>query len=758
MYFKKHVSLLWSIVLLLVAGRHGYSQQGTAAVNKDSLLKVLAASGNDSMRSFLYNELGRAYGNEKEYKTAIQYFQQALPYKERAGDYISLSKANYNIANSYVALLDINTAISYFEKAKKYAEKPGSGQFLPQIFRGLIGAENSIGNSAQALDHSQQLLKLAEMTSDKKLAGLAYYFIGYHYHVVGNYDKALQNYTSALTKYESVKDTGMIASLQINIGEYYFNKENLDSAAKYFNRSLETYTLLHDKEKIATLFGRLGSIYSARKEYDSVVSMSKRSMALVRELGDKRLLSYFGYQAEVARFIKLYSSAAAVDNKPVFDRAQKEILTDIIKNMGDNLQLYQQQVVNHLEISNMYNGLSFAKEMNQDYAGALNDFKVYTAYRDSLVNTENIKQFADVEAKYAFEKSRDSLQLLEEQKRLELQKEIALNSLRFEYERKRALAKTEEERKRLMLEEDLKRKMIESTYTRNREEAKAKYTQDMALARAEREKQEALSRLELRRSNNIRNMSLAGAGLLLLLAAGAVWAYTQKRRDNKLIAAEKTRSDNLLLNILPEEVAEELKRNGRSTARRYDEVTVLFTDFVNFTTMSEQLSPEALVAELNVCFTAFDHILERHGLEKIKTIGDAYLAVSGLPVRNQQHAVHAVNAALDIVDFVEKRKTEVSWGLDIRVGINSGPLVAGIVGVRKFAYDIWGDTVNTASRMESNSVSGRINISESTYQLVKDTFICSHRGKMAVKNKGDMDMYFVEKHVILLSKPDHQIF
>ncbi|WP_118975418.1 adenylate/guanylate cyclase domain-containing protein [Taibaiella koreensis] len=218
-------------------------------------------------------------------------------------------------------------------------------------------------------------------------------------------------------------------------------------------------------------------------------------------------------------------------------------------------------------------------------------------------------------------------------------------------------------------------------------------------------------------------------------------------RQKKEIELEKKKSDELLLNILPAEIAEELKRKGESKAQLYDEATVLFTDFVNFTRISEQLGVEELLEELNINFTAFDRIMEKYGLEKIKTIGDAYLAVSGLPVAHPRHAQQAVFAALDILDFVAARQKQVPYGLDIRIGINSGALIAGIIGVKKFAYDIWGDTVNTAARMEQSSAAGRINISENTYQLIKGEFVCTHRGKIDAKHKGEMDMYFVEKSI-----------
>jgi len=205
---------------------------------------------------------------------------------------------------------------------------------------------------------------------------------------------------------------------------------------------------------------------------------------------------------------------------------------------------------------------------------------------------------------------------------------------------------------------------------------------------------------------------------------------------------EKEKSDSLLHNILPAEIIEELKETGHSKARLFNHVTVLFSDFVNFTSISEHLAPEELVSEIDFCFKAFDQIMERNGMEKIKTIGDAYLAVCGMPIENEFHARNTVRAGIEILDFIKQRKKE-GGVFDVRIGINTGSLVAGIVGVKKFAYDIWGDTVNTASRMEQNSGIGRINVSGCTYELIKNDFECTYRGKIEAKHKGMIDMYFV---------------
>jgi adenylate cyclase len=210
------------------------------------------------------------------------------------------------------------------------------------------------------------------------------------------------------------------------------------------------------------------------------------------------------------------------------------------------------------------------------------------------------------------------------------------------------------------------------------------------------------------------------------------------------IQLEKEKSDELLLNILPPKVADDLKEFGHSDPQLFPDVSVFFSNVVGFTSLSKDLEPKVLIEELSDIFTNFDLIADRYDCQRIKTFGDGYLCVSGMPVADSRHAQNLLNAALEIVQYLKLRNetSKITW--QIRVGINSGPVIGGIVGIKKYIYDVFGDKINTASRMESNSESMKINISQHTWEIVKNEFKITPRGEFEVKGKGAMRMYFVE--------------
>ena len=212
-------------------------------------------------------------------------------------------------------------------------------------------------------------------------------------------------------------------------------------------------------------------------------------------------------------------------------------------------------------------------------------------------------------------------------------------------------------------------------------------------------------------------------------------------KHNKIITLEKEKADKLLLNILPARVANDLKETGKTKPECFKNVTVFFSDIVGFTQLSAKLDPDVLIDELNRLFTAFDNIVEKHQCERIKTIGDAYLCVCGLPSENSSHAENIVQSAIEIIKYLEKRTAQIKW--EVRIGIHTGKVIGGVVGIKKYIYDVFGDTINTASRMETHSVPMKINISETTYHQIKDKFKVIERGLIPVKGKGSMKMYFI---------------
>jgi class 3 adenylate cyclase len=276
---------------------------------------------------------------------------------------------------------------------------------------------------------------------------------------------------------------------------------------------------------------------------------------------------------------------------------------------------------------------------------------------------------------------------------------------------------------------------------------KAENAAEMAKLQSEKAQDElALQSLQQKRQQLILWITGITALLLIVIALGTFRRYHYMKKTSKIISRERDRAESLLLNILPKQTASELKENGKVKAQRYNAASVLFTDFRNFTKHAEEVDPGLLVKSLDYYFSYFDTLMDKYGLEKIKTLGDAYMCAAGIPFPVEDHARRVVDAALEMLDFVEEAKHQDEAEhirFDIRIGINSGPVVAGVVGTKKFAYDIWGDTVNIAARMESASVPGKVNVAEHTYQLIKDRYQCQYRGEIEAKNRGKLKMYFV---------------
>lgn len=359
--------------------------------------------------------------------------------------------------------------------------------------------------------------------------------------------------------------------------------------------------------------------------------------------------------------------------------------------------------------------------------------------RQKSFEVQSSKQEAQ-RAKIEYEKAKRELQL----KQAELQNTQQLIELaKLELAQTDSLLQSAEMRNRIILEE--KRKQEDSLVILKKEQQVNEL--QLKAQKLELQAQQAKTRLYI---------IVAAISLSLFSIIGVLFASRQKtlrelHAKNQIIEEEKKRSDELLLNVLPEEVMHELKASGRTQARNYPNATVLFADIKGFTKISEKLSPDELIEALDTYFERFDKVIEKYGIEKIKTIGDAYVCAGGIPSKNICKPETVVKAALEFQDEVAKLRIEREklgkQTFEFRIGLHTGPLIAGVIGVKKFAYDIWGDTVNMAARMQQESEAGKVNISQDTYELVKDSFACVHRGKHDAKNKGEVDMYFVEKAV-----------
>ncbi len=325
--------------------------------------------------------------------------------------------------------------------------------------------------------------------------------------------------------------------------------------------------------------------------------------------------------------------------------------------------------------------------------------------------------------------------------------EDLIDSLQTEVGKKRS------ENSKAMLYENIG---TEYNYLKNYKAAKENYTEALDIYNKQDNEKGAARMTEM---NKQMDRSMAGDPAKVVIEWGVVALIVvmivviillvldrkKKKATNALLSAEKKKSEDLLRNILPAKIAKELRDKGMSFAQQFDPVTVIITDFVSFTKVAERFSPTQLVGELHACFKAFDEVLDKYNVEKIKTVGDAYLAVSGLPEPNKNHAVDAVSFAIYMRDYMLRRKVQLGDAtFQMRIGIHTGSVIAGLVGTRKYAYDIWGDTVNVAARMEQNGEPGRINVSHTTYELIKDKFHCIYRGEIDAKNKGRLEMYFVE--------------
>jgi class 3 adenylate cyclase len=566
---------------------------------------------------------------------------------------------------------------------------------------------------------------LAERIKYKAGLALAIKNMGIGYYLQAKYVEAIKTWQNAMEVYKLIGDKAGVANMLGNQGAVYFNQGDDAKSLELHLKSLKMSEDVGDTLRIITSLVNIGIVYLNKEAtYKKALEYLLRSYKLSLEKKDQYLIgtssvnvgeTYFKMgddSTALTYFFKSKKACEGTENLPytlnyIGKVYLKQKKYDAAIGIHKEAYEFSKKLDTRLYTTQALVGLAQAYFAKGDIVSSVN------TYKQSLEIGLPLNLVTEMKDAYqglteAYSKQSDYTNAYKYQNLLLAIKDTIYNT------------NTDKKLGTLQFGFDLEKKESQ-----------------ISLLNKDKEIQQQ----EIQRQKIVKYTFIGGFAIMLLFA-GVFFA--QRNRIQKA----KKRSDELLLNILPEETAEELKATGTAKTKSFDSVSVLFTDFKNFTQASEILTPEELVAEINHCYSAFDRIVTKYGIEKIKTIGDAYMCAGGLPSTNNTHPFDVVAAGLEMVDFIERNKIERQEKgqpfFELRLGIHTGPVVAGIVGLKKFAYDIWGDTVNTASRMESSGQVGKVNISGTTYELVKDKFTCNHRGKIEAKNKGQIDMYFVE--------------
>jgi adenylate cyclase len=589
----------------------------------------------------------------------------------------------------------------------------------------LVASKGFIGSdSAKAVDLAMKAKTLAKELKYPKGEATALKNIGMVYYQRGLYVQTLDYWNQALEVFQTISDDAGVANMLSNIGAIYFNQGADAKALEYSLRSLQMAEKSGDTGRMIYTLGNIGSIYHNKKDPVALTYLLK-AIALAEKSDNKD-----AYVVLTGNIGEIYFDNN--ENEKAFEYYRKSI------GAGENGS----------NAAYAYNGIGkvFLKEGNfemalQNHNRAL---QIADSIDDKFQITRSLRGIADVYEKennipLAIEYYQKARGIAEQMEDVKVELKDLYNDMSNAYATNKDFPNAYRYR---TLYSDVK----DSIYN---VETKKKLNQlqfDFELSKKQNEL--VMKEAKIKSEKQARILMTMGLGLLVVIAFIIYRNYLQKAKTNKILDKQNAQIEQLLLNILPEEVATELQTSGESKPRHFDEVSVLFTDFKGFTSIADKLSPEQVVRELNECFMAFDGIMEKYELEKIKTIGDAYMCAGNIPSPDPDHAFKIIKAAKEIQAFVENyNATREAMGLEtweIRIGVHVGPLVAGVVGKKKYAYDIWGSTVNIASRMESNGTPGKVNISAATYEIIKDRFQCIYRGKINAKNLGELDMYFVE--------------
>ena len=659
------------------------------------------------------------------------------------------------LSNSHLMMEQLDSALIYRNQILEYQKTNGLKWDALATKKEIVSLLQKAGKHEAALKYNIQIKDSLEPHGESASLAIAHNNIGYNYNLLKDYKAALNHFqiVKKMNKKNKFIDQG---ELFTNMGIVYSNLGDLNNAIDYLSKAEKKIDKKTKPQALANLFHLTSTIYYINGDIHNALLYSNRSSELAKKINDSNLL-----QENYLSIANIYQDLYEFDK--AFEFQQKHLY---IKDstLLEERSLAQSRVQNQNQI----------EKSEKEIKLLLADQEVQSLLINQLKLESEKLNLASDKLKLEATSRASELELL--RKEQEVQDAVLENQILSAEKTKQELALAEQklitqkagqrllasQQKEELFQAELK---VNQALKKEREKEIALLTKDKELLT----KKQKIDQLQLAQEASFRNTaysvgSLLGLMLLMFLGGllnsrrinkklGKQKTEIEKQRDQiesskNLIEQEKNKSESLLLNILPKQTAAELKAQGFSKPKHYNQVSVLFSDFSNFTSLSEGLNAEELLKIVNLHFSAFDAICEKYNIEKIKTIGDAYMCASGLPIENKTHAKDIVFAAIEMQTFVKnnnkKRQAQNLKPWKMRLGIHTGPIIAGVVGSKKFSYDIWGDTVNTASRIESSGDLDQINISSTTYNLIKDDFKCRTRGKIKAKNKGELEMYFVE--------------
>jgi adenylate cyclase len=592
-----------------------------------------------------------------------------------------------------------------------------------------IACKYSSKNPKLGLEYGERAVKLSMDTDYDEGLASSYNYMGINNSVLGNYYKSNEYFKKALGIYRKLNDSLGISQQLSRLGIISNYQSKFVESLNYHQQSLNIAEKIQNQKRIAKQLGNIGTIYNNLKEYDKARIYFQRALEIQNELGDKKSISRqlgnialsYNYLKKFDKALEYYSRAYEIDEELHNEKGKAIRLGNIgivYRYTGDYdkaMNYYKQALAKNREI-----GSKDGEAINLASIGELHFHLAQDSVYSKIKNTTlNLDKAYNYKKALEYSENAKELSLKIGAKRPLVEMYEVLDKSNYQ------LGNYKQAHQYQSNWVELKDSIFSVGKTTEIASLEAKKQKEL------NEKELKLVDLRLTRKDNERLALILG---ILLFVVALIVIILQRRKSEKL-----------LLNILPPKIAKRLKRNEKNIANKFNDVSVVFLDIVGFTAYSKVTDPKLVVKALNDIFTKFDNLSEKHKLEKIKTIGDCYMAVSGLPEPNSNHALAAARFALEAKEVVKNYQTPDGQKLQFRIGIDTGPVVAGVIGTSKFIYDLWGDAVNTASRMENAGLPGEIQITEEFKKKVEIMNIqIIDRGELEVKGKGIINTYLIK--------------